>query len=320
MGDFPLKAIISNVITVLIVAAGLVLSLLGGIRLSAVQQGTLLILAIICAVSAAYCFLAGQLSGNTSQMDKLWSILPIVYAWVIAIRGGLTLRLTVIAVLITLWGVRLTYNFSLKGAYTLPIWAGREDYRWQVLRQHKILGKPVIWALFNLLFISLYQNALVLAICLPALAVMDSPAPFGIPDAVAAVLMLGFLALETVADRQQWLFHSKKKELLGSGGSLASLPLPYSRGFNTTGLWAYSRHPNYFAEQAFWLSLCLVTLGKGISHMAVFHWSFVGALLLVLLFMGSSAFGESVSARKYPEYATYQSKVSKYIPFRKYRP
>ena len=52
----------------------------------------------------------------------------------------------------------------------------------------------------------------------------------------------------------------------------------------------------------------------------VFNWSMVGPLLLVLLFLGSSTLGETISNGKYPEYSLYLSTVSKYIGFRKYNP
>ena len=45
----------------------------------------------------------------------------------------------------------------------------------------------------------------------------------------------------------------------------------------------------------------------------------IGPLLLVLLFMGSSSLGESISAGKYPQYAAYVRQVFKYLPLRKFR-
>lgn len=63
-------------------------------------------LAIVAACSAAYCFIVGELTMNNSQMDKLWSILPAVYVWIVAIKGGMTPRLVIMAVLATVWGAR----------------------------------------------------------------------------------------------------------------------------------------------------------------------------------------------------------------------
>ncbi|MBQ1672997.1 MAG: DUF1295 domain-containing protein, partial [Bacteroidales bacterium] len=134
-------------------------------------------------------------------------------------------------------------------------------------------------------------------------------------DGIAATLMLGFLVLETVADAQQWRFHSKKKALLKNGAALADLPAPYNKGFNTTGLWGYSRHPNYLGEQGVWASLYLFSVGAGIG---VFNWSIIGALLLIVLFLGSSSFAEEISSSKYPEYARYCKTVSRFFPGKKY--
>ena len=98
-----------------------------GPALDATQLSTLKTLGIICACSAAWCFILGELTGNNSQMDKLWSLLPIAYTWIIAVNGGMQLRLVVIAILATLWGCRLTMNFARKGAYKLKFWEGEED-------------------------------------------------------------------------------------------------------------------------------------------------------------------------------------------------
>ena len=65
------------------------------------------------------CFILGELTANVSQVDKLWSLLPIIYVWVVADHGDYTPRLLLMAMLVTAWGVRLTYNFSRHGAYRL---------------------------------------------------------------------------------------------------------------------------------------------------------------------------------------------------------
>ena len=317
-----MRKYIGIVLTTLVVIAGVVLGFVfcPPINLDKTQLDTLLILGCICGGSALYCFVVGEITRNNSQMDKLWSILPIAYTWVVAIKGDMKPRLVLIAILVTLWGIRLTSNFARKGAYTWKFWSGEEDYRWVVLRQNKYLKNKAAWAMFDLFFISIYQNALVLAICLPALAVMSSDAPLGAFDYVATGAAAFFLLLETIADEQQMYFHTFKNKLLREGKKLEELPEPFNKGFNTTGLWARARHPNYFSEQAFWICLYLFVLGAGLAVNGIFHWSIAGCLILVLLFLGSSAFGESVSSSKYPEYKLYLSQVSKYIPLWKYNP
>lgn len=279
------------------------------------QLEVLKILGIIAGSSAAFCFVVGEITGNNSQMDKLWSLLPIAYTWVIASKGGFSTRLVVMAVLATLWGIRLTYNFGRKGAYRLKFWEGVEDYRWAIVRSGPAFKKRWTWTLFDLFFISIYQNALVLMTTFPALVAMKSDAPFNWLDFIAAALMLGFIIWETVADEQQWSFQTKKWAMINEGKKLEELPSPYNKGFNTNGLWSCSRHPNYFAEQGTWAAFYLFSIGAGIG---IINWSVIGALLLIVLFQGSSALAEEISGGKYPEYSDYCQKVSRFFPGKKY--
>lgn len=311
-----------NIGTIITVIIALILSvlgfLLGGFQLSELQLDTLTILVIVCVISIAYCFIVGEITGNNSQMDKLWSILPIVYAWIIVGKSGLNPRLIVMAILISIWGVRLTLNFAKKGAYSIKFWAGEEDYRWIVLRENPKLRKRWKWAVFNLLFISIYQNVLVLAISLPLLTVMESTVLFNLFDFIIAALLLGFIILETIADKQQMEFQVTKYKLLNQGKKLEDLPTPYNLGFSTDGLWSRSRHPNYFAEQSIWIVLYLFCISAGVTNYIFFNWTLIGSMFLILLFVGSSSFSESISLQKYPVYKDYIEKVSKFIPLREY--
>ena len=283
--------------------------------LNEAQLQTLKVLGIVAGCSAAFCFIVGELTGNNSQIDKLWSLLPIAYTWIIAVNGGMSLRLVVMAVLATLWGIRLTFNFARKGAYKLKFWEGVEDYRWAIVRSGPAFRKRWAWTAFDLGFISIYQNALVLMTTFPALVAMTSEAAFGWVDCLAAVLMLGFIIWETVADEQQWAFQKKKWAMLGEGKKLEELPAPYNKGFNTTGLWGHSRHPNYFAEQGTWVAFYVFSIGAGIG---IVNWSVIGALLLIVLFQGSSSLAEEISGGKYPEYEKYCRSVPRFFPGKKY--
>ena len=307
--------LVGSLIAISIIACPLLYVFVGP-TLDASQLETLKVLGIIAGCSALYCFVVGELTRNNSQMDKLWSLLPIAYTWVIAARGGMDTRLVVMAVLATVWGARLTFNFARKGAYRLKFWEGEEDYRWRVLRARKEFQPHWKWMLFNLFFISIYQNSLVLMTTFPALVLMNVDAPFGWIDGMAAALMLGFIIYETVADEQQWTFQSTKWKLIGEGKKLEELPHPYDKGFNTTGLWSRSRHPNYFAEQGTWCAFYVFTIGGGIG---IINWSIIGALLLIVLFLGSSTFAEEISDGKYPEYARYCRTVSRFFPGKRWK-
>lgn len=308
------KALLATIIGLSVIACP-ILYVCVGPALDAIQIDTLKTLAIIAGCSGLYCFVVGELTRNNSQMDKLWSILPAVYVWVITIKGGMSPRLIVMAVLATLWGIRLTYNFARKGAYSIKFWAGKEDYRWIVLRERKEFQPHWKWVIFNFLFISIYQNVLILMTTFPALVAMNSAAPFNWVDCLAAVLMLAAILYETIADEQQWRFQTRKWTMIDGGQKLEDLPAPYNKGFNTLGLWSRSRHPNYFAEQSTWVSFYIFSIAAGIG---LFNWSIIGAVLLIVLFQGSSALSEELSSSKYPEYSDYIKKVSRFFPGRKY--
>lgn len=144
---------------------------------------------------------------NYSQIDKLWSIMPMIYSWTVVALSGYSSRGVLMAVLVTIWGVRLTYNFGRKGGYSWRFWTGEEDYRWAVLRQNPLLASPVGWFLFNLFFISFYQTFLILGFTLPMILIVEeTPSPLVSLDHVAAFLMLSFILLESLADNQQWAF------------------------------------------------------------------------------------------------------------------
>ena len=313
-----------NIGTILIAIIVITLSILGFVFnhpvLSDKQLHILIVLLIICASAALYCFVVGEISRNNSQMDKLWSIVPIAYVWVIAAYGNFSIRLIIMAILVTLWGIRLTFNFGRKGAYSIKFWSGVEDYRWIILRKKKYFQNPFIWSLFDLFFISMYQNFIVLIMTFPALMAIDAPNSFNYIDIIATVFVLFFLIIETIADEEQWAFHKTKKQLLQENDNdLSKLPSPYNLGFNTKGLWRILRHPNYLGEQGIWVSFYVFSIASGVSHFYVFNWTVVGSMLIILLFLGSSTLSEKISASKYPKYQKYQEEVFKYLPLKKFK-
>lgn len=255
----------------------------------------------VAAVACGFAWVASLFSGDTSWVDRLWSILPAIYLVIFAAHEHFTsARLDVMAALGVLWGARLTFNFARKGGYS-----GVEDYRWQVLRQSM---SRVQFQFFNLFFIVLYQNALLVLIALPGLnAAQHRGTPFGTLDAVLTVIFLALLLGETVADQQQWNFHQAKKRLLASSSASASEP-----GFLRDGLFRYSRHPNYFFENAQWW---VIFAFGALAAKSVLQWTLAGPVLLSILFVGSTRFTEKISAAKYPLYAHYQRQVSAIIPW-----
>jgi steroid 5-alpha reductase family enzyme len=258
----------------------------------------------------AYCFVVGEITGNNSQVDKLWSIVPIIYVWFMTAQAAFPDRMVLMSVLVTIWGVRLTYNFGRRGAYQWKFWSGEEDYRWEELRKRPGFNNRFVWMLFDLFFICAYQNTLIFLFTLPILTVIGTDAQFGltVTDYILAALFVGFVVWEFIADQQQYDFQTEKHRRINN-----NLPLEeYEKGFVTSGLWSIVRHPNYMAEQSIWIVFyffSVVATGEWIN------WSIAGCVLLVILFKGSSDFSEEISARKYPEYKNYQRKVPRFIPF-----
>jgi steroid 5-alpha reductase family enzyme len=87
------------------------------------------------------------------------------------------------------------------------------------------------------------------------------------------------------------------------------------RGFNTTGLFAYSRHPNFFAEQTIWFMLYQWAC---FSTNTLYNWTFAGSAFLILLFQGSTWLTELITSGKYPEYVEYKKQVPMFMPSIRY--
>lgn len=263
---------------------------------------------IVMIIVAIVCFLVSELTRNYSQVDKLWSLMPMVYSW-ITVASFPSHRLFVMAILVTIWGLRLSYNFYRKGGYNIIPWKGEEDYRWKVLRENPLLKGRFRFGLFNLFFISFYQNMLILLFSTPLLlGAVNHSNPLNFIDLVAAILMLLFIVLEGLADNQLFRFQSEKKGLQ-KGNPVYGKSL--EKGFMSEGFWKYVRHPNFASEQAIWVSFYFFGVAASGKWL---NFTISGPILLILLFIGSSAMTESISSGKYPEYKNYQKTVPKFIP------
>lgn len=175
--------------------------------------------------------------------------------------------------------------------------------------------------LFNVTFISLIQPLLLLLVTAPTynfilLSRLPGAEPFDLPDLAFSRLAFFFLIIEYFADQQQWNFQSAKKEYQKT----ARIPDQYKgqftpddleRGFVVSGLWSLSRHPNFVAEQAIWLTLYLWNCYRTGSYI---QWTGLGILGYMLIFQSSTRLTESISAGKYPEYSEYQARVGRFIP------
>jgi steroid 5-alpha reductase family enzyme len=256
---------------------------------------------LVCAGLALGCWLLSVITREYSWVDRLWSIVPPIYVGLFAHADGWSPRMLVLFVLTAAWGARLTFNFARKGGYGILLGKkGGEDYRWEVLRGRM---SPAAFQVFNVFFIAGYQHLLLWLIALPAWAARGG-SPLGAADGAIALAFAGLLVLETIADEQQWRFQEDKRQRKERGE-------PIERPFLTTGLFRFSRHPNFFAEQGMWWCVYLFAVAAGAGWL---NPTLLGPVLLTLLFQGSTGFTEAITLGRYPSYADYQKTTSRLVP------
>ena len=161
--------------------------------LSSLQYQALSTLLWVYGISSFLCFVVSTITDNYSQVDKLWSIMPIPYLWILADYSGYNHRMVLMAILVTIWGLRLSLNFARRGGYSIKFWTGEEDYRWSILRAKPGFEQKWKWILFNFIFISAYQMGLVLLTTLPALRVLGTTGELGLFDGLLAIFIFGFI-------------------------------------------------------------------------------------------------------------------------------
>ncbi|WP_419164436.1 DUF1295 domain-containing protein [Candidatus Palauibacter sp.] len=253
----------------------------------------------LCLILAAVVWLLSVITREYSWIDRLWSLCPPVYCLLVA--AGLdfaSARVNLMTALVILWGARLTFNFARKGGY----WAGGEDYRWAAVREST---GPVGFQVLNVTFISFGQMLLIWLFASPMhQAGVWAETPLGWLDYVATVLLLVLLAGETLADEQMWAFQQDKKRRLAAGEEVV-------QPFMTSGLYRYCRHPNYFCEIGMWAVFYLFAVGASGQWL---HWTGLGFILLIALFIPSTRLTESISAAKYPAYRDYQARTLALVP------
>ena len=101
----------------------------------------------------------------------------------------------------------------------------------------------------------------------PALIAATHPSPLTLSDTILSLTALSLVAFEFIADNQQFAFHSWKHGKYDAraqwpGARLAWTKDDAARGFCTRGLWSWSRHPNFFAEQSFWVGVSSLLLSS----------------------------------------------------------
>lgn len=253
----------------------------------------------LCVALAFLAWLVSVITREYSWVDRLWALCPPVYCLMVAADADFASpRLNLMAALATMWGARLTFNYARKGGFA----KGGEDYRWTLM--HEKLG-PVGFQALNIVFIAPGQMLIVWLFASPVhQAWLWDETPLTFLDGVAATAFVVLFIGEWVADEQMWNFQQDKKRKLAAGEEVA-------RPFLTSGLFAFSRHPNFFCEQGMWWAFYLFAVGASGQWL---HWTGLGFVTLTLLFHGSTQLTESISLSRYPSYSDYQASTPRIIP------
>ncbi|KAI0180969.1 DUF1295-domain-containing protein [Hypoxylon sp. FL1284] len=255
-----------------------------------------------------------EINRNYSQVDRMWSLLPTIYnahftAWS-HLNHLPSQRLDLVLLWSTVWSARLTFNYWRRGGYTV----GSEDYRWSIIRQHV---PSALFFIFNVTFISFIQSMLLFFLAAPTYIILlasNFEQDITAADVGFTAVQLSLVLSEWFSDQQQWDYQTAKHQYQktakvpqGCGYTQAEL----DRGFVTTGLWAYCRHPNFAAEQTIWFTLYQWSC---FASKSLYSWAGLGPACLIMLFQGSTWLTELISLGKYPEYEAYRKQIAAHIP------
>ena len=236
-------------------------------------------------------FVASRLHHNSSFYDAYWSVAPPCLAayWVLASDGaGNDVRTVLVVAVVVLWAVRLTANWVVG-------WSGlhHEDWRYPLLRERAgSFELPV-----DLFAIHLIPTLQVFLGMIPVyVALGRSGRSAGWLDALAVVVGVGAVVLELVADAQMRRFAGDRRP-----GEVMD-----------RGLWAWSRHPNYFGEISFWFALGLFGIAASPGD---WWWCLLGTVAMVAMFLGASIpMMEGRSLERRPAYQDVIDRVPMLVP------
>jgi steroid 5-alpha reductase family enzyme len=242
-------------------------------------------------------FVFSRIYRNSSFYDAYWSVIPpllLLYWWwqgPIGDSGPGSLRAWLLALVVGYWAVRLTSNWvhGFPGLH-------HEDWRYPILRE----GAGRFEFLADLFGIHLFPTLQVFVGMLPAYIALTRPGD-GLIWLTWLAFAVGLAAVtcELVADLQMRRFVSGRRSAVV--GAVMD-----------TGMWGWSRHPNYFGEIGFWFSVALFGVAAAPGDA---WWLFIGVVVMVAMFLGASIpMMEKRSLERRPEYQNVLDRVPRLVP------
>lgn len=244
-------------------------------------------LALVLFVYMSLWFMVSLLKKRNDVADVAWGLGFVLMAWTsFLLAENFDWRILLVCSLVSIWGLRLAWHIHKRNKHKT------EDYRYLAWR--KEWGK--YFYLRSYLQVYLLQGFLLFLIVLPVLIInKNSSANLGWLDLVGlAIWLLGFY-FEAVGDAQLAKF----------------IQNPANKGkLMQNGLWAYTRHPNYFGEVTQWWGIWLIALSV---HDALF--TIIGPVTITFLILKVSGIPllEKKMAEN-PEFAEYKKRVSMFLP------
>jgi steroid 5-alpha reductase family enzyme len=227
---------------------------------------------------------------NASIVDVFWGLGFILIAWLTFTKAsGYPARQVLLVLLTTIWGLRLSLHILVRN------WGKGEDRRYQAWRAKQ--GERFWWVSLFTIFGT--QAVLLWVVSLVVQMGQLSPVPnhLTVLDVLGTLVWgVGFV-FEAVADWQLTRFKAN--------------PANQGKVMNQ-GLWAYSRHPNYFGETLIWWGLFLITLATPYGYWAII--SPVTITFLLLKVSGVTLLEQTIPERR-PEYREYIQNTSPFIPW-----
>jgi steroid 5-alpha reductase family enzyme len=234
---------------------------------------------------------------DVSFIDAFWSFGMVLLSWASWLQvGAPSTRANVLLGLVTLWGLRLAIHLFTRWR------AHGEDRRYVRILGSAMEKKGWSWGKTALIMVFLMQAPLLFITCLPAqLGIIASHVTPGLGPLAwigAAIAIIG-IAFETIGDAQLTAFRANS----ANKGTVLN-----------TGLWRYTRHPNYFGDFATWWGIWLVAADAGFG---VAMASIIGPLFLSFTLMKWSGgpLLERGLKKTRPEYADYIAKTSGFFPW-----
>lgn len=320
----------SAIETILVASTRILPQLLSSPSLSSLVDTPIALNPIVTAFWLTYVLIVLQiilsiLSRSYSWNDRFWPFIPPFFSIIFAIHGPVSSdrrtasqidqRLKLMSGLLIIWGSRLTANAIRRGYYS----PGFLDYRYTWLQENILRIK----FLFNIAYAVLVCGCMTVILAMVssplyyAWLARGSATSLSLIDAVATVGMMSCIILATIADNQQWSFQCRKARWLSlspEDRKKQRMPATFPQatdGFRQTGLFAWSRHPNYFGEIAGWWFFYLFSVA---ASNRVINWTLVGPIAYTLIFQITTPLAEHISSAKYPTYRDYQKCVSRIIP------